>query len=628
MIDRLGLTLGVALLGAPAHAAVAPCDVTGTVLDDRAQPLGGVQVQVDSTPPRLTTTDDLGAFRFAAATGASRVQLTLADPDGRFEIHPPSDMPRPSVALNPAGGRCTVTLGPGNGEGEGETAGALLALLRDTHRGFTLLDQLGLRAEKPLRIEPFDAVAGEDHAYWVGPRSFFPDADLTRIVLGRAASSLDDPGRPDNREYHELGHHALALGLGALPASSDQTDDGGYYENAGSTRALTEGFAIFFAAMVAQQIEGRPDAARYRVDGAWIDLELDYRPWDLRGRDSVAVASLLWDVVDTDIAAVDSPLTVTQSRIIEEGEHRVLVATVKNPSDTAIDDPRLRVRDGSWWATAVVVPDTLAPGAQGTAALVLPDDHASLDALTLTAGVVFATDDDDDVTIALDAVWAAMREYRSEREQSNGRLFDVADLYRALRGRVDGPSLDALFVAHGLFADRNGDRQRQADEALGLTSHPARTVTVDGESHTWPAFDPRHRLRLPDALTLRRDVEPDTATLVATLPGSAWGGYVLRGDTPRLVVPPGSHPHPVAVMAIADDLDPAVALHESAAALLESIEQHTSPYLVATAQLRAPAAPVLRVDHSLLPWIFIGGCSAVVLGLLLIGFGWPRRRLG
>lgn len=66
--------------------------------------------------------------------------------------------------------------------------------------------------------------------------------DRLFIAIDMSASLLSDPGRPDDREYHEMGRDFLADAFGnAMPDDGRDVDHGGYYHNFSSTDAWTEG---------------------------------------------------------------------------------------------------------------------------------------------------------------------------------------------------------------------------------------------------------------------------------------------------------------------------------------------------------------------------------------------------
>ena len=90
--------------------------------------------------------------------------------------------------------------------------------------------------------------------------------------------------------------------------------------------------------------------------------------------------------------------------------------------------------------------------------------------------------DDDPVQIAPKALIAAIQKGASAEGASNGHIFDMVDLYRNLaalnigakdtdkNGRAD---LNDVFIAHGFFANTDGDETYEPGEAIGFTDHTA-----------------------------------------------------------------------------------------------------------------------------------------------------------
>ena len=640
-MKRLALSVGVTL--APAIASAAPCDVEGTVLDGNGNPVAGIDVRLeDGAAPRHTATDDRGKFRFATVPASAAVVASLRDAGEKprftlLEANAPIEL---RTTVDPATS-CEVSLGVEHGPPE---AAARLELYQGLRRGFELIGRLGIPSATPLTVVVADPVASPNAAYWVGTSSFNPEDILpSRIVLGRDASVAQAPGAPDNREYHELGHHALALAFGALPRSRDNLDGGGYHRNPSSTAAWTEGFAIFFAAMVAREIEGRPDASRYHVAGGTVDLELDYRPWDLGGVESVAVAGLLWDLVDGDAPGVESPLRVEGLTVREDPTAgHLLIGHVHNPSSEPISAAVVLATTSQWRGHAPVAAATLEPDAAAWFAMPLPSDIATTDdplaGLEVAASPTPPHTDDDPVSLKLEELWPAIAQLRSERPQSNGRLHDVADLYQALRGRFGGKDgdgngvddIDQLFIAHGLFADLDGNRTHDAGEALGLTSHPGTKVTVDGTSTAYPDLLPRHRLSLPPSLTATVEVEPSDATIIVVDPLSRWGGYLTPSPTQTVVSipPPAIERFTLTVIATSPGYEPRALFHFEAPSLLNDVEKNTKSFLSASVTLPpfTGETPGAATAAQWPRWTFLGGAIAFGLGLLFVAIGWPRPR--
>lgn len=169
-----------------------------------------------------------------------------------------------------------------------------------THDAVEFADRL---SADPAGLPPFTvkAMVSDAHSSYTPGRSLINiQADLTRHI--------HDPG---NVEFHELGHHlhwASPLGgTRSIPAHPPDSRSHAGVENPDSTDSLTEGFAVFFAALAAGD-------RVYQLGGASIDLELNehYRaggrlltpsgdadlPADAQPHEEMLVASLLFDLLD------------------------------------------------------------------------------------------------------------------------------------------------------------------------------------------------------------------------------------------------------------------------------------------------------------------------------------------
>ncbi|MEA2002525.1 MAG: carboxypeptidase-like regulatory domain-containing protein, partial [Actinomycetota bacterium] len=171
------------------------------------------------------------------------------------------------------------------------------------HNATQLADLLG----QPLNYE--DLIVCAFCAKGAAPTTVFWCGDVSNggscakkpwIGIGTLASTANDPGWPDNREYHEFGHHFQADAFGnAIPGHSVNQNHAGYYVNPYSTDAWTEGFAEFFSIMVTKYIDGLSMPHLYRLGGTPRSLELDYRAWSNRGRyEELALAGILLDLED------------------------------------------------------------------------------------------------------------------------------------------------------------------------------------------------------------------------------------------------------------------------------------------------------------------------------------------
>jgi hypothetical protein len=349
------------------------------------------------------------------------------------------------------------------------------------------------------------------------------------IAIDISASLFDDPGRPDNREYHEMGHAFMADAFGdALPDSAGDVNHGGY-RNPSSTDSWTEGFAEFFSMMVTKHVNGRADPHWYRIAGEYyVNLEFDYRAWVAGGKhEELAVAGVLLDFEDGsgDYARppADPSLKISWWILTEDGQgNRLIVGRVRNDSAAPALAPILTaVLDGP--APTVVsgpaVPPEIPPGGDSLFVLPLPRmvEEAEV-TVVVGASPNAGGNDDDPIQVDLGDLWDVIWGYVSEKNKSNGFVFDVQDLYAALSGaygqsdenRNGISDVDEIFIAHGLFADLDGDQVWDGpEEAPGLTSHPDPAAPGQVLSRT--------RLEILPAQNAKVDVGGVEATIVVTV---------------------------------------------------------------------------------------------------------------
>ncbi len=363
----------------------------------------------------------------------------------------------------------------------------------------------------PLTIVTFASgfeYTADDEAYWCGALSDGYDctedslfAGSVYLAFGDSATLLSDPEWPDNREYHEFGHHFMADAFAnAMPASAGNINHGGYYENPSSTDSWVEGFAEFFSVMVSKHIDQDPVPEIY-VDR--YDFELDFRPWFAQGADEeLAIAGLLLDLED-------GPDDYAQGRFLPElvvdwydtypdpALGTILVGEVVNGSEYEFDYSEQTMvaaefRQGgavthTGWAKTTPW-DLPGGGSRGFFAVVVPPDLAwdRVDLAVFEGRPGDIGNDDDPVDLTLQEVWDTIVLYPSVQPESNGYLFDVADLYDAFSAAYGGSDadgngmddIDQVFVAHGFFADRDGDRSFHS-ETPGMTDHPAQSGFPD-----------------------------------------------------------------------------------------------------------------------------------------------------
>ncbi len=172
------------------------------------------------------------------------------------------------------------------------------------------VDKLGLRMDYglPVEIRAFSPTHGTFYS-----SSF--------INIDERDSLYTSINRPDNREWHEFGHHVMADSLiggdNRFPSTVidwwflwDSNDDGVFnlttenytsnrdinhwgYMNPSTTDSWIEGFAEFYSLLVSS-VYGEDSRPELYIR---VNLEEPHRAWGLY--EEFAVASLLWDLVDS-----------------------------------------------------------------------------------------------------------------------------------------------------------------------------------------------------------------------------------------------------------------------------------------------------------------------------------------
>jgi hypothetical protein len=284
------------------------------------------------------------------------------------------------------------------------------------HQAWQLADSVSQRLD--LRL-PVDIVAfstappPNDGVYWLGPMSNGANAGAQPFInldFRNGQSLYTDLNRPDNREWHEFGHHVMAdTFANRMPSRPGDSNHNGY-ANPSTTDSWTEGFAEFYSMMVARNIAGDPRPELY----VWLNLEVNpegnYLAWN---DEELAVAGLLWDLVDPVDADDASPI----------GAGR---ATYADCVETSF---------GNLWTILATDWGDAVPRAA----------HA----VTQSFGYVY------DVKHLYDVL----------------KLQGVGS--RHSRGR-EQDDLDELFIAHGFFADLNSDAIYGAGEVIGRAADAAR----------------------------------------------------------------------------------------------------------------------------------------------------------
>ena len=175
-----------------------------------------------------------------------------------------------------------------------------------------VLDDLGV---EPAVLGPFTVSTFESGSFFFpGQTQYSPWTAL--VEISEHDSAFADRRRPvdngpENDEWHEVGHHVAArLGIAAFdtsPACAVRTNHGGRL-NTSTCDSLAEGFATYLATVASLTIDaGRGGGYATPAYAGFGSLENNgYKPWStaksadgkVYQREDLAVAALLWDLVD------------------------------------------------------------------------------------------------------------------------------------------------------------------------------------------------------------------------------------------------------------------------------------------------------------------------------------------
>lgn len=541
---------------------VRTCEMWGTALDIEGVPVrhAVVEVGVGTRPLGTGSTDGSGAYsvRFKCEKGPDfdpamdrpHVDLVLSDSRGRYDVY---GGPTGEVIVRFRTDEVTIREDEDRYSrdfrfraipaGYRQVAGneskprwyEWVEIYQNMAEAWALADMLGEQLDYAL---PLDVV---------GNCTFRPECDASKpnfafhlenggdpfLAFGSATSRYSDSGRPDNREYHELGHFFMGdTWDNDMPSGSGNDRSHRGLENATSTPGIVEGFAEWYSTMVQRHVIGDPDAHLYTFSGIDLNLEADIDVWDPRhGRNAeeFAIAGLLLDLEDgPDDYATDPvrPATSVQSvtaLATQSARVQPYEVVVRNDGQAVTDDlvvtmvllengEEVRRIPGS------VVVSNLAPGRETTALVVIPiaPELFSWDGfrIEVTENVmVRPARDDDDIDLTLDEVWTTLRDYRA----LNVRTHFVTDLYAAFSAKVGTadanrngrPDIDDLFIAHGLYSDADGLHVYDPG------------VDIIGRTDT-PTHSPRHSAsyELPGAKLKIEGLPAGTTVDIAVLPNA------------------------------------------------------------------------------------------------------------
>ncbi len=205
------------------------------------------------------------------------------------------------------------------------------AIYYHTHQAWQLSDQL----KQPLDFKlPVDIIAYSTNSgvFWQGPFTNGTRSGADPFVnLAAASSSYKDRNRPDNREWHEFGHHLMADMYGNVqpsdsmgcpnPAAPGNNCNHMGYPNASTTDSWVEAFAEFYSMMVARDIDKDPRPELYTIVNLESETneEVNYLAWT---DEEFAVAGLLLDLVDAVDEGDLSPTISDEGYALDFGHFR------------------------------------------------------------------------------------------------------------------------------------------------------------------------------------------------------------------------------------------------------------------------------------------------------------------
>ena len=617
---------------APRTASAAGCTVHGRVTDYLGRPVSGIHMRLSRGAELLnTSTGADGRYRFSDTSrltaGSSATALSVELLPERYggdgvqvlyrQILPRLRAPNIGAGSEDCQRDFAISDLPASYSSSGmprELWPDLIELYVRSMNAWELAEDLGFDLDpngllaiygwcnqRALGCSRAEGNEPTDFAGFIGSRADGSwETDKPWIVLGDATSLLGHGGRPDNREYHEVGHYAHHQLFGeALPAHPDNINHGGYYVNPSSADSWVEGFAEFYSVLVAKHVDRDPTPERYRLYGAEYDIELDHSAWEWSGWwEELAIAGVLLDFEDGDqdyqSRRPNRDLSVGAPELVRVSGGWLIQGYATNRSTAAIRRTEVAVElydaDGTmvYRTAAPVVPAELAAGKRGRYVLPIPSAVAFRD-YEVTAGPL-SLRDDDPIDLRPRQLLDALIAYDSDQPQGNGHIFDAFDLYDALatafggtdRDRDGVDDVDQVFIAHGLFADVNGNRRFDGlgEEPRGLTSHP--------EYFNWEALTPRRDLPAPPEAEVVVDsggIATDAVVHIAFQGEDAsrsYGYVTALDDDGRMLIaaPPEDHQATITVIALADGYEPTVAGRLDSSELWRLWNEHPGESLV------------------------------------------------
>ncbi len=328
-------------------------------------------------------------------------------------------------------------------------------------QAYDLTVRLGLTLDtRPVPIYAYFPGQGYG-AYWWGPNSASGPGNIPPHIVvdsqlrgGIVSSNRNTPDRPDNREWHEFGHHVQADAFAnLLPKDPANVAHAGYV-NASTTDSWAEGFAEFYAMLVNREVAQDGTLPQvYHWSGGATNLEANVLSWRFRGTswEEWAVAGLLWDLLDP----------------VDERDMTVLTAA----------------------------------GATGLPSIGMFRDHVQVDLPALWS----------DLTAQVAGAYHHILTIKQLYDVLTARGVGQETL-----GPGGMVALDELFIAHGFFTD-TGPHQfyYDAGEAVGSSGHLAVTVGTAPNQVVVPARAVRASPPLAPAGWVRLDARNQAGNAVA-----------------------------------------------------------------------------------------------------------------
>ncbi|MCU1398575.1 MAG: hypothetical protein JWN62_1684 [Acidimicrobiales bacterium] len=377
---------------------------------------------------------------------------------------------------------------------------AVVQIYQGIHQAWELADQLGISIGYglPLQVDAWcDSAAlgctATSGTFFQGSRSDGAvTVDRPYIAIPPRDSGLNSANRPDNREFHEFGHFVLASAFNGLPDRVADVNHAGY-ANASSSDSWTEGFAEFWSSMVNKYVVDREDPELYRWQGGRLDLSEPHQAWV---QEELSVASLLvrLDRLSITPAPVEprAPRTFKVTGYTEVTDPtlgRLIVGHFRNTTaegasygtvaGAAFYGTGGQILDGSYGTT---IPADVGSGGEGLFVLVVPKGLSYKDlSITIREGRPKKPDPaGQPFDVTLPEIWAAISGFHSVKELSAGHVFDVDDLYQALKAAFGGrgeivegyDTIDQLFITSGFFDNADGNFDLDPGETVGTTAHP------------------------------------------------------------------------------------------------------------------------------------------------------------